>query len=246
MKFIYVPSVHHTGTWFTVAFLLSHPDIKGFVQLKNIENLIVSDEGQEHSIVTGHPEEKISEDINTNENGINILQSHILFKDSGHPEMELSQQALILSLPCIIPLRDPLLSLVTRHQRQPHQSHLRLISEWAVLVRFLNNISPVKKPFFLPLDLMGKEKPQKRSDRLSGAFSVAGVIPNGHTEHWSRQWSSGYNSRGDYDLKKRYFEKDVGYLRRTFPDEFTELKRHENLLRPFFDKQGYPSLLWYT
>ena len=246
MKFVYIPSVHHTGTWFTVAFLKSHPAIKGFVQLKNIENLIVSGVGQQHEVVTGHPEEKVCEDINTNEDGINILQSHIFYSDESRPCLHKAQQALILALPCVIPLRDPLLSLVTRHQRQPHQNHLSLVYEWVALIEYLNNIEAVKNPVFLPLDVMGNQKPQKRNDRLSEAFAVAGVAPNGYVEQWASQWPKGYNSRGEYELKKRYMEKDVGYIRRTLPDEFTELKRWEHLLRPFFDKQGYPSLMWYT
>ena len=237
-KFIYVPTVRHSGTWFLIAFLRSHPIVQGFVQL---ENLFTSNFDKEHTVVFDCPTAKIKERFTPG--GLNVLHNHVCFSTRIASSVVDAQKGLMASLPSIVPFRDPLASIVSRYQRHPNQCHLGLAQSWVTFIEFLVSSSSVLNYRAVPLDILKSET--ERRDALEGVLDHAEIPAKGHAAEWASQWPLGYNTRGNYALKARYNAGDVEYIQRTVHEEFKYLQNRRRIVQPFLESLGYRDLMWW-
>ena len=117
---IFLHSVHHTGTWFLLQFFIDHPDIKEWF---TIEKFLELDHFPEHPyLVHCHM----------------CLEDPDLLKDfAERPSKYLGRpltDAFLNTYPSIIMLRDPLLAIITRHNRHPEMDHSFIIHGFMEIV----------------------------------------------------------------------------------------------------------------
>lgn len=226
MHVILLPTVPHTGTEFMVNFLQELPLVQNVVELRQLRKNPQLLAGGERGLPGLYPDRG------------NLAYGHIY-------EKELPT---ILSLAQwwkpVVPLRDPLLSLLTRQNRHPDQSHIHIVASWLRLVDIVDECDPC----YISLDLLNTE--EKRKDALEKVVFACGggygawfdVVNN-----WARNWPKyKHNSKGIYALKEEYLHGDMTNIEQELKQELVHLRHAEPILRPFLEKQGYRDLLWWN
>ena len=142
------------------------------------------------------------------------------------------------TLPTIIPMRDPLLSIITRHSRHPEQApHTYLVDSW----RGIPNLEP--RPFYVPVDLDFHES--ERVGLLRSALAHCSVKPWPGIDAYAKAWKpvnsvpdGAFMARAAYDARdRRWFEEH-------FPEEWEALGAAGEV-RELFEEAGYEDLLWW-
>jgi len=231
VKIAFIASAPHTGTWFLIEFLRSLPEVSNFVELpvlrksKTCVRREVSPGAWEMGLVG---------------QGINLVHSHFQEEDMALIRM------MGLSNPTIIPIRDPLASILTRHNRYPKQRHTHMIGHWERMAGSFIKFKDEFQATFVPVDL-GANDSAVREASLGAAYSAI-------VDHGDFRWEPirafmerdpWPNSRGDYDLKRAYQDRDRDFLRNQIPMEWVELLRIKPTIQPFLESMGYDDLLWW-
>ena len=121
----------------------------------------------------------------------------------------------------IVPVRDPLLSVITAIQIGKHDPKLRVRA-----FEDLVELATLTKVEFLPVDL-----PDHREATLER-------IKPGAKTNWKPS-----NSIGDCKMKRDYHEGEVEDI----PDDtWSYLLSREVILRPMLERIGYRDLLWWS
>ena len=126
----------------------------------------------------------------------------------------------------IIPMRDPLLSLISNYKRDNHRPktlknyNIGLFDQLETWVKYIFNLNS----FHVPVDL-----DISKLEYNGVAFSKIGV----------------YNSFGNSLLNEAYISKDKEYIISKLGDCYSALCDMENILRPSLEKLGYRNLLWW-
>ncbi len=139
----------------------------------------------------------------------------------------------------IIPLRDPLLSLVTWRHRNPNAIEPTpfIVKGWADLLSIDEQI----KPLYVPVDITKMR--DARRQLLMTICMKAGVKPQlPMIEDWALRWPAP-TGQGDYQLKCWYKEGNVQKLNEALGQDFKDLKKIRGLKR-FLNKRGYRNLIW--
>ena len=246
-NFLYLPTLQHTGTWFAVNFLLSHPDLGGFFEGHQAEtvfqegNYLVSSA----AIKRGYDPDKL-----------NLIQTHIktiesLTKDRDklitiHPD----QCAAMLTNPFIVTLRDPLLALITHRSRHSNLSPIGAIQNWKAFFAFLTAMEKreVKPPIFLPVDLLKTWDYQRVAGILDDILVTYGLRTNNKIVN---KWASElpvFNSYGQMmpRLRRAYQNNDLETITELIGNDLKLLQEIEPNLRPLLEQAGYSNLLWWT
>lgn len=256
MKIILLATVPHTGTWFMVEFFRSHPGVSNFVEIQVLQkasNLMPDG-------MAGRP--GLASDR------INLIQGHF-----GYPVHEKLLLAFAAMCPLVIPLRDPLLGLISgkdREREDLEDSGLRIAKAWLELAAKVDDERDFYQPFYLPLDLLtdgkyeipGLAKPfshkHARLSKLVQALSVADLHDTEiddsirrssfkHARKWAEEWPHDqHNSRGMYPLKEAYLAGDVKKIRDAMPKAYYFLEQAEDALRPMLEREGYRELMWWS
>ncbi|KKL17902.1 hypothetical protein LCGC14_2480900 [marine sediment metagenome] len=259
MKVIVLATVPHTGTWFMVEFLRTHPAVSNFVEIQVL---------QKAGNLPAGPERKglVSD-------GVNLVQGH--FGPLPHQKLLLAFAALC---PLIIPLRDPLLGLIgAKNRDRSGQSDSDgfgqlLIEAWLELARQIDAERDFYQPFYVPLDLLYLPL-DTLTDRVNlkrlfmehrtgflvrcldhcGWLSLYGRgLKNdqkgiSHAQKWAEEWPHDkYNSRGMYPLKEAYMARDKKKIRDAMPKAYYSLEQAEGALRPMLEREGYRELMWWS
>lgn len=209
-------SVQHTGTWFALNFLMEHKGTKGVVaQVKNIKT---RDDILQDGIVHVHI------------NGFGITSS------GGRRTRTFKQTAAMTKgMRLIVPVRDPLLSLITRHKRHPDRKSFYIVDGFC----HLSELDAV----YLPVDCNTYDiHPYYLLEKVCKEL---GLEVNEFVEKWSIKWPI-YNSKFDYGLKRAYQEGRIDKIAKAFPEEYQHLKENEKNIRPFLEKLGYKNLMWWS
>ena len=224
-KFVFLLTVQHTGTWWTINTLRKHPDITGFVHVRNVlrhyqkQPLIGIDEGNPHG-------ECLSE------TGINLAHTHWFhIYEKGRWQWDTFNDAFVVAVPTLMPLRDPLLSLLTRHNRDSWMyPHTDLLDEWVRLAASELPISYFKMDEFSTAE-------------FATALSAVGLSTQ---QEWLNKIDRNtlHNTSGSYYLKDAYYARDVKSIEATVPVLWKYLKQAELQLRPFLEERGYKNLMW--
>ncbi len=140
------------------------------------------------------------------------------------------------TLPTLIPMRDPLLSIITRHTRHPEQvPHTYLATSWRY-VPYDNN------PFYIPVDLPFTVK--ERVGMVRAALAHCSVKPWPGVDKYARNWKPVNAVPGATAARQAYARKDKGWFEEHFPEEMCALKSSRQV-RELFEREGYEDLLWW-
>ncbi len=249
---IYCLSVHHTGTWTAIRWLTSHKGVEGFLQEDHVSEVMEGDGEVVHQIedflLKGefHPKMVYHEHVRIEAKKATI---------SGYlPDLWWSrglapaQVVLIGTHPTLIPMRDPLASLVTYQRWAERDGRLDAknfsprnhINDWCALAvshRILKRFGHCR---FVCWDLLDGE--------IDPLFEVAENL--GLEDRTpSIEFADGkvLNTAGEYPLKTAYAESNVDELRKGIDHEgFDLLRSRERLLRPFLEELGYRDLVWWS
>jgi len=258
-KVIYLPTIQHTGTWFVIETLKLHPDVEAYVEAHLLRRL--SQRGTPLA-QTMYDKESFSED------GFTIIQQHIPLWEKaknlhspGQGASDILFAALICSVPTILPIRDPLLSLITARNRREKNNVpvdiVFMVHIWAQVVRDFEALNNIADPFYLPVDLLGKAHTGIRIQCVERMMEHCGLeIENvctleGHSVHslvsdFCTEWPVVRSTKGKFENKDKYLEGDTGYFKKKMAKEWKELKAAEPLLRPFLERLGYENLIWWS
>ena len=144
-------------------------------------------------------------------------------------------EAFGLMLPTVIPMRDPLLSIITRHARHPEQApHTYLVDSWYGI--------PECNPFYVPVDLPFSEL--ERVVILSSALAHCRIAPWPEVKDYARAWKPVNAFPGALVARAAYNRRDKGWFEEHFPEEWAALRSAHDVKRLFSD-QGYEDLLWW-
>jgi hypothetical protein len=237
MKFIHVASFPCTGTWFMLRMLEAHPDTTGFVQMKDLCERVDGSRGEDRQPTPDRPMMKQFIDWKCEGDNVNILHSHM---ECAPSQYEISS---VVTLPTVVPMRDPLASLITQHQKHTNKDHsnrVRTLSDWFEIFDTIDC-----RLAFFPVDVMNTT--QKRMIAVKDVYDHMGLKDSQiHTQRWVYDWPLDINTRGVYEMKRRYLDGDVDYISATLGDAWCELQRCEDVLRPRLVALGYRRLLWWS
>lgn len=224
-------SVQHTGTWFALEFLLT---------LKNSFGHHRDHVFQWHRLQNG--EQRLP--FNALEGRKPVIVSHL--NGGGSPGDEHAKKQFTVDLarnlveywPTVVPLRDPLLSLITRQIRHPDRDHSYIIDAFCELWKLNGNVH------WLPVDL--GEKPLGRKDRL---VKITAKILGGWTrasEEFLNQWlAPAYNvTPQEHPLKLAYRAGDFGEIHAAIPEEFDLLLERREAIQKLMEPMGYDLPWW--
>lgn len=203
-------TVQHTGTYNLWGMLEASPDVHKITWRDRIRR----------GLDQAHPTKTT------------VLHTHFgdeTFKDliSHFRELEFWTRA----LPTVIPLRDPMLAVISRHGRYPK-------IEPSYIVRGFVQISQLKtEPCFIRTDMpeLGRQDARAMFERFDMRPCPDSIITN-----WRPK-----NATGQTPLKQAYALKDLGAIEQAVPAAFHLLMEHRNVLRPFLERYGYRDLPWF-
>jgi hypothetical protein len=219
-----VISVRHTGTMFYVWYLSRHPNVKDRPVDKTYDGM----EGK-----------------GTYANG-NVVHSHI-GERPGEYDNNLKQWA--EENRAVIPLRDPMLSIITHYRRNKKNllvllEKLRNSGEFVTDgFKLFSEMDP-NKVLFMPVDQYWSV--QERFNRLVSLEKHCDIK---HDEAWTRSYSNNWhirNSVGDSEEKKAYLKGNVEAVWQAYPQDVEYLLDNAKIIQPFLEKHGYNNLPWFN
>ncbi len=234
--FIFVPSVQHTGTWFTINFL------KNFIPISyELTNTTLFPEA---AILHVHLPIKNYMDFNSYS-----FNTEFEKKWLSNLTTKRSLPVPILLLFCdmfktVIPVRDPLAAILTREARYPQFRHFFIVDGFVALAtEFAKHPNVV----FLPIDLYTNEM-----DRKNALIKVVNhcdiKINESIIDAVAKEWPIENNTPNNR-FKQLYNDGNIDEIRRLLGSKWAEVEYLKNMaakILPFMDKLGYAgySKLW--
>jgi len=250
---IYCLTQHHTGTWSTLAWILNHQNVKGFLTTEHIFDILEPSEPFRSSgVYPVHPMEsgELIEEFHPSM----VYHEHMRLDAEKAERIDRTQVLIASVTPTVIPIRDPLAALISYEMRAEKAGRtaeegfapLSHLDTWVALAETarmtLRNFAHIK---FIPWDLMGEDKLATVRTLLitSRDLGLEGVDPSidcaANLIH--------NNDGGHYILKEAYQDRDVGYIRENLHQgAFEYLCDMEDILRPFLEELGYSDLMWWS
>ena len=206
MNNIFLPTIQNTGTWFLMGFFKNHKDISGTVEIRFLEHLargiVHKDMGIKQEFVKG---------------GRTVFHSHICtnaFKDRTLAKR--MYQAFICSVPTVLPIRDPMMSLITMREKaftrkipdnlSVTEREILRMEIWNQTVEMFEGLQKLTDIFYFPVDV-----PQTVDERYNQLLDLVTYCKLSGTlddiGNWAREWKV-LGSRGDYKEKRKYAERD--------------------------------------
>ena len=261
-RFIYSWSAQHTGTW----FLLNTMGYVGSdIHIVSETEFIEPSPAQSEATWRTRPIEDVCDARKIN--GTIIIHSHAdrVIVSQRFDIMRRAFTDKIVGLedvkPVAVPVRDPLLSMITREVRTPIDrfglfmpptiEQVRCYNDGANyfdhchIVNGLLGLSHLDASFF-PVDLPLSD--EQRRDQIRGLLTHMGLP---HTEAAvKRSWAPDNTTTHDpvkreHPAKVAYKRRDVQFFQRTMPMEWGALKGAQSRLQPFMERLGYKDLMWF-
>ena len=249
LSHVFVPSVQHTGTWFTVNFLR-----KFFPRNRELTFAFESAEKPEaenhdyapqYDDAAGQPTVlHIHLPISTgiNEDSTNGTQFHRKWYANLKSCRSLPVSTLLLFcnlMKTVVPLRDPLAAILTREARHPQFRHFCIVDGFiALATEFVRHPNVV----FFPVD-----QAQDTAGRLQIIVGVAkhvGINPDEYQEiliEMAEQWPVANDTPGNR-FKEAYAAGDIQALQTMLGPKWAEVEYMKNMMSiilPFLASQGY-------
>lgn len=145
--------------------------------------------------------------------------------------------------PTVIPMRDPLASLLTFSAYDPisQKKSFRIenrMDEFFYALQ-LQERCPV---IYVPVDIERTE--QERYENLKNASY--GIVDETKMGIWAKEWPV-HNSKPNKGPKTWYAERDLPRIKSHLmvDGRWQQLKQNENKVRPYLERLGYTDLMWY-
>ena len=222
---IVVATVHHTGTWFLLNFLLGLKEVPELVEMKDLYS--GAKKLSKGCLLHFHLTGKL---VDTKQH----TPYHFSFEDDIIPLMR--------KVRSIVTVRDPLKSLITREQRLTGEDH-------TFIVRGFTTIPHCPAEYF-PVDMHDNGNERLR---LSMFYNLVARLSFDcdDNQHWIEsyvdRWPvTEFNSRGDYGLKALYEKHcDLIEVRKAIPYAYNYLIQCKHEIIPFMEALGYRDLPWW-
>ena len=223
-RIIFLPTVQHTGTWFTIDFLRKNIRLDAFIEGWILKSITTYKNPLSQIIYGG---ESFAVD------GTTLIQTHItkwqnsdgLIQRGFTPDSTLFT-ILLCSVPTILPLRDPLLSILTsrhRHIRDDQGADVMdLVHIWAQTARDFHDLKKEINPFYLPVDLLAKATPEQREVKLRQLLSFCGLpvaTSEEHIKQTAARWIPVRPTADTTGYKRHYATGDVDYFKKLMGED---------------------------
>ena len=231
MKVITLASVPHTGTFFVENFLRNHPGVGHAV---NIAPVV-----KNKAMIRRRLDDRAFEE-GLEPSTVNLIQAHL--EGFYRPFI----QCFGLFGPLVIPMRDPLLSIISTVERNPATNPMQRVESFIALAKDIVSQIHVFCPFFVPVDLLAAKKASERYTHLIGLQAHCGLLVDyEYTAKVAYPWEE-VNTGGKYALKQAYAERNKSLIWGILAGEIGVLQANEDLLRPMLEKIGYQGLMWWS
>ena len=242
-------SQHHTGTWTALAWLNAHSDVEGFMQ-----------EAHAHDTLDGVVVDHIVESgTYTEEFHPNMVYHEHLARDPNSQKTRIaaSQMVMMATHATLVPIRDPLASLITYQQwadRDGRSAEVGalfspqvFVDVWCCLAASWETLQRFAHVRFVCWDLMKPGVLDGRSVRyLLGVARDLGLKDEGPARAWSQRPIHD-NTCGEYRLKTAYQNRNHKFLRAHIAENgYNYLVSKRLQLRPFLEGLGYQDLQWWS
>lgn len=219
-------SAPNTGTHFTLDLLKMSPEIGPVIDYNRGFWGIFRKEITRHDLRY----EDVPDDLSKV-----VYRRHILGKEC-HGDIDL----LCIGLKVVIPFRDPLASLISRRNRNPgipFYDHIDALEYIAVSPHVANS-------FVFPIDTEDfKSFWQHRRKLAKDMFLFCNLRPIEMTV-WAKD-NEKQNAMPEYYAKAAYDDGDVKAATKGCYGEYLYLKSKEDVIRPFMERMGYRSAIWW-
>lgn len=172
------------------------------------------------------------------------IEEHIVRKD----KLSIYAIQLLASMhKTVIPIRDPLASLLTRENRAPNLRHFYIVDAYVEIAR---KLAPLPNVFFLPVDL--KRNYQERKECLIEMLVHCNISPAEHMEEvekTAKEWKR-ENVTPNNKFYAMYHTGDIRGIEALLGQkvaELTHLRNMSGFLAPFLGSLGYnarKTLIW--
>lgn len=230
-RYILLSTLQSTGTWWAIDALRKHPEIGGLAHTNNLMALLNAWPLRDRWAGNPHGE-AIAPD-----GQVTLLYEHYGANTSPfyrwYPQTP--SECVMLVLPTLSTLRDPLLCMIRAwHREPPLYPYGWLIDAWIYLARRGNTLD-IKFWRMEPFDLQG----------FLNAISSVGLSCH---EDWIKNLTP--NERinftpGESSLRTDYVNRDASALEKKLPSPWRRLKEAQPILRPFLETYGFSDLLWW-
>ena len=251
-RFIYLQTVQHTGSWFMLAFLSSHPDVGGVIVEPNVLQSITGAFSRINK-GNGSSDPDVPEGFVLGK--VNILFSHIASHSFADPDPYICPRQMMTPLasdhPLVVPLRDPLLAMITHKRRIPDFVNFRLEHKkrtWMLYFRFLTGVAPHKAIIWVPIDIL--ESHNERCEKLVQVLAGYGLAvteeDRARCMDWAKKWPICRSKVASSDpAKVAYYARDLDWFEANMSHELAALREIQGDLRPLLEVAGYSNLLWW-
>lgn len=247
---IFVPSVQHTGTQFVCGMLVdsymesykSH-----LIHLwMNGANTFQLTNKQNNKYVNSFAALVYEIENIAKTSDVTVIQAHLGGYEPSFVPMVFIQE-LMTRYPTVIPMRDPLLSLITQWVRHPEADALHNMIGFSFLCDFGGS-------FYLPVDLYKSKGRRERRKKLKELFEYVNISVKKEVLDYCVGWpwiGSTLTSEKSEKVKRlkkllEYYENDnLRKIIEIIPDGYKFLKSIEYKLKPFLMQLGYTDLLWW-
>ena len=249
---IYCLTQHHTGTWSTLAWVLKHQGVDGFLTSEHIFDILEST-GKDTEVIPVHPME--SGELVEKFDPRLVFHEHIKLDPTRTKRIDRGQVLMCLVNPTVIPIRDPLASLISyqvraeRAERTPEngfapRSH---VDVWVALAqtwgKILKDFGHVR---FMPWDLLKLGDRFEIAETLFGISTDLGLMDGNPSMKCARKMIHN-NDLGTYPLKEAYQNGDLITIKDGVSQgAVNHLISKRKLIRPFLEFLGYSDLMWWS
>lgn len=244
-ELIFVPSVQHTGTWFTIKFLMNFiPNEKEVYHILKSEQTLKGGKtgGSENQQITKptvmHSHFPILRNLDMNIDMDYRTRQQLHVKNRCLPLTNILTFVNIFKT--IIPIRDPLAAILTREARLPHLRHFYIVDGFIEIAQNFTNHPNVK---FLPIDLYKTVEERKKllisilehcEIRMSLEYEI---LIEKMAEDWPVQ-----NDTPNNRFRQLYKDGNIdqiNYLLGSKVAEIEYLKTKASIILPFLASLGY-------
>lgn len=235
---IFCLSQLHTGTWTTIAWLALHDQVRGLMLSSDVFDVLQGKPVQDKLQESGLYHQEFHRSM--------VYHEHIRPDHWSENRMCRTQLIMARTNPTVIPIRDPLLSLISYQHRAEIKGKDdsddflpfgHVLDRWIMMAEVFGILKDHVQ--FICWDLLDGNV----TDRLSEVTKGLGLNQSPCLEVEIEN-----NSMGDYPLKTAYQDGDVDALEDgvLWGDGLHELKIRESSLRPVLEELGYSDLLWWS
>ncbi len=245
---IFCLSPHHTGTWSTLAWISKHREVHGLVTAAHLFDALAKNDECVHEMESGLMRDEWHPQM--------VYHEHV--KADGREKFMVNRtQVLIASVtPTVIPIRDPLATLISYQHRGEKDGRVgtdptwdpktHMVDRW---VRLAVTSRDVFKNFahvrFLCWDLLGLMDRFEIVDHLVDISTDLGLVDALPSVKCARNMINN-NNLGAYDLKRAYLKGDLDFINENVSNGgVLELMQNTDILRPFLEGLGYSKLMWW-